>query len=1277
MRDTRALAEEPDLAGVALGLPRLCLRKRRVQRGHQLGTMPPPSPSERVARARVDQRLDHALVAEPQVDTLAQLHQGAVGPVRVPAREDRFDRPLTHVLDRAQAEADALVAHHRELEARLVHVGGEDEEAQLARLVDVTHHVVGIADLRRQQRGHELRGVVRLEPRRLVGEHGVRDRVRLVEPVAAEGLDLRGDVLDRAAVVSQCHRALHEAAELVLDQLFVFLAHRLAQHVGFGEREAREHVRDAHHLLLVGDDPVGRLEDLLQGGVGVADRLATQLAVDEDEMHPGVERSGAEQRVGRDQVVEPVAFHVAQTIGGERRLELENAGGPPRSQQPVDLGIGEVERVHVEGRAVPRRHHPHRVVDHGQRAQPEHVDLEHPHLLERHHIVLRDDGVRLLRSETDGDVIGEGTGSDHHARGVHRCVACQALDARPQLEDLAHALVLAHELLQLRGSLRGIRQRGGHARAGGNELGEAIHLSRLHAQRARHVAEGGARLERPEGDDLADRVPAVPLADVLDHLAPSLETEVEVDVRHGHALGVQEPLEQQIELEGVDVGDAQGVRHQRPRCRAAPRPYGDGAVLRGLHDVVDDQEVARVPGLRDDAQLVVEPLRDGAGERIAVAGQGAGARQVDQQVIVGGECRRARVLRQEVALLEVELAQLRDACGFGDHVGALREERRHLRLGLDVALLAEETKPVGIVQIFARADREQHVVRLRVFLLQVVCVVRGDDGETQLGGQLEHAGGDGALVGDSVVLHLQPETIRAEQAREVLGARFGRFVVALPQVQGDLARQTRGQPDQALAVLLQHLAIDPGPAVIALEEGDGRELDQVTVPGAILREQHEMGVSRRRVGRPLALVPAPEREVGLEPENRPQRARPGLGVELPRPVQVAVIGDGEGVHAQRVDPVEQLRNPVGAVEEGVLAVRVEMDERHTARRRYRRSCALSKPRRAGYFAPDARRREPVRTGPDDGPFSSGDGGRPARGAGHARARLPAARRVRRRRSRPSRAAAPHHRVSPRRVRGGPVAGTGAARRGGCVALHRRRGTRRDRPRRRRGAGAAVVAPPARRVGTARGRGHRVSAPHRRDRVLVGEPVVPPHRAPVTRRRRGGGAGARRLVGRVVPGAGDGHAERARRPRSVRSHAPGRHGVQGRRRGDRVRPAARRGQGGRQPRLAARDGGRPRPARARDLPCRRRAARLRRESLPRAGASSHRAVPRRGRPGRGRGRPARAARDHHRGPGCRGLSRQFRARPRGAGPSRAETRLAFRLHLIVRPGGRRLAAERIG
>src|SRR2546426_2145976 len=45
------------------------------------------------------------------------------------------------------------------------------------------------------------------------------------------------------------------------------------------------------------------------------------------------ERPRAEQRVGRHQVVEPVALHAAQCVGRERRLELEHPGGAPRAER--------------------------------------------------------------------------------------------------------------------------------------------------------------------------------------------------------------------------------------------------------------------------------------------------------------------------------------------------------------------------------------------------------------------------------------------------------------------------------------------------------------------------------------------------------------------------------------------------------------------------------------------------------------------------------------------------------------------------------------------------------------------------------------------------------------------------------------------------------------------------------------------------------------------------------------------------------------------------------
>src|SRR5439155_26100958 len=96
-------------------------------------------------------------------------------------------------------------------------------------------------------------------------------------------------------------------------------------------------------------------------------------------------------------------------------------------------------------------------------------------------------------------------------------------------------------------------------------------------------------------------------------------------------------------------------------------------------------------------------------------------------------------------------------------------------------------------------------------------------------------------------------------------------------------------------------------------------------------EQHEMrvgGTERRVGGGLLAGFAAAEGEVRFEAEDRPDLSRLRFGVEGPRAVEIAVVRGGERIHAQRPHPVQQVRDPVGAVEEGVLAVRVEMNERH-------------------------------------------------------------------------------------------------------------------------------------------------------------------------------------------------------------------------------------------------------------------------------------------------------------------------------------------------------------
>ena len=103
----------------------------------------------------------------------------------------------------------------------------------------------------------------------------------------------------------------------------------------------------------------------------------------------------------------------------------------------------------------------------------------------------------------------------------------------------------------------------------GDRLGDAVDLAVAHAQDAADIPDGGAREHRAEGDDLGHVVGAVLAGDVGDDLVPPAVLEVHVDVRHRHAVGVEEALERQLVVDGVDRRDAQGVGHDRSRRAAS------------------------------------------------------------------------------------------------------------------------------------------------------------------------------------------------------------------------------------------------------------------------------------------------------------------------------------------------------------------------------------------------------------------------------------------------------------------------------------------------------------------------------------------------------------------------------------------------------------------------------------------------------------------------------------------------------------------------------------
>ena len=160
-----------------------------------------------------------------------------------------------------------------------------------------------------------------------------------------------------------------------------------------------------------------------------------------------------------------------------------------------------------------------------------------------------------------------------------------------------------------------------------HHLGQPVDQPQRQLHDAADVAQHRTCLQRAEGDDLRDAVAAVLALHVLDDAFAPVLAEVDVEVGHGHPLGVEEALEQEAEAQRIQPRDLQRPRHQRSGAGAAARPHRHPVGLGPLDEVRHDQEVARKPHAGDDARLQFQPgpvVRLGEGEPRPTLGRQCG-----------------------------------------------------------------------------------------------------------------------------------------------------------------------------------------------------------------------------------------------------------------------------------------------------------------------------------------------------------------------------------------------------------------------------------------------------------------------------------------------------------------------------------------------------------------------------------------------------------------------------------------------------------------------------
>ncbi len=649
----------------------------------------------------------------------------------------------------------------------------------------------------------------------------------------------------------------------------------------------------------------------------VDDRLLAVLAPDvgRDVVH----RPGAVERHHGRQVEDRRRLQLPDVAAHARGLELEHARRLARGQQ--------LERLRVVERDVVQVHlHPAVVADqvHGlaqdrEVGQAQEVELEQAQRLDAVHLVLGHQGVgvgRLLERHE----LGQRFPRDDHAGRVGGRVAGDPLELLREPDQLADLGVAVVHLLELRAELQRLREP--DAQLVGHRLGDPVHVPVAHAHHPAHVADRRAGEHRAEGDDLGDMVRAVLAADVVDDLVPALVLEVHVDVGHRHAVRVEEALEGEPVVERVHRRDPQGVGDDGAG-RGPPAGRRDPLLPGEADEVGHDQEVARVAHREDHAQLVVEARLELGGDR-AVAADEAGLALLAQPALDGLAVGHREMRDPQLAQGQLEVHHLGDAPGVEQRLALVREEAVHLGRGLEVEVRALEAHPVLRVEVAPGAHAQQDVVRLVLRLVHVVQVVGDDQRQAGLRGEPEELLVEPLLLRDPVVLQLQEEPVLAQDVPVLARELAGQLPVVHLEGLGDLPAEACGHADQALAVPGQVLPVDAGLVVVAVDVGVGDQPAQVLVAGHVGRQEHE--VEGLAVGLALLVRHRPPGDVGLHADDGLDARLGGRLVERHRPVERAVVGDGEAVEAVLDRRVDEVGDPPQPVEQAELRVGVEVDE---------------------------------------------------------------------------------------------------------------------------------------------------------------------------------------------------------------------------------------------------------------------------------------------------------------------------------------------------------------
>ena len=252
-----------------------------------------------------------------------------------------------------------------------------------------------------------------------------------------------------------------------------------------------------------------------------------------------------------------------------------------------------------------------------------------------------------------------------------------------------------------------------------------------------------------------------------------------------------------------------------------------------------------------------------------------------------------------------------------------RENLGHLGIALHEKLVAVELEPVGVVDGLAGLDAQHHILRVRIVLAKIVAIVGCHQRKAQVLLQLQQVVLNALFLGNTLVLDLEIKIALAENVGVGRGSLARRVVLAFGQPLGHFALQTRGQSDQTLRVFGEKFLADARLVVEAVQRRLGNNLNQIAI-ALVVFGQHDEVVVAVTFGRGAMIFLLADVELAAQ-DGLHTRFFSGVG-ESHRAENVAVIGHGDRRHVEFLHPLDQTFDLAGAVQHGIVGVKMKMHE---------------------------------------------------------------------------------------------------------------------------------------------------------------------------------------------------------------------------------------------------------------------------------------------------------------------------------------------------------------